>query len=122
MKIFSFQTNQTNPLVKKATLELVRFEKQTEELTQLKNERMQRQVELWSVLTPSADLEEEYRKVTADIAYIIKKTLALQEHIKKLRLATFHCKNGHCDNLKQLLTISDPTTEVSPEVPQVHYN
>ncbi len=78
---------------------------------------MQRQVELWSILTPSPELEKEYRTVTTAIAVLVKKVLVLEEHLKRLRLARHHCQDGECKDLTALLAMADPTEGLVVEVP-----
>lgn len=100
---------------------IAQVERQREELLREKEDKLARQVELWSILTPTSDLEAEYRAVSADIAFIIKKVMCLDDHLEKLKVARYHCKSGDCGVLSRLLKGGDPCRNLAPDVPKVDF-
>lgn len=123
MKLSSFFHRQSGAdLQNQAITAISHLEELKQALENIRQTKLQRQVELWSILASSNDLEKEYRQVSADIATIIKKIAALEEHLKKLSLENYHCKQeGKCDVLKELLTVQDPAKDVVFEVPEIKY-
>lgn len=120
MGLFSFGKNSQSQ-IDDAEQAITKFTAQKELFEREKQEKMQRQVELWSVMTPSSDLESEYKEVTGQVALLVKKLLTLEEYLKQLQLAKFHCKSGQCADLTKLLLVSDPTASISADIPVVNY-
>ncbi|HSI20290.1 MAG TPA: hypothetical protein VLA04_01085 [Verrucomicrobiae bacterium] len=113
----------TATLLKQAAEAIVLFEREREKLSLEKDSMMRRQVEIWSVSTTdsSGGLDSEYKKAAGSVAFNVKRLLCLEEHVKKLRLAEFHAKNGNITPLKEVLTITDPCSNVQSDVPEVNF-
>lgn len=82
-----------------------------EELEKEKDQKLQRQVELWSIMNLSQELEQEYKRVGEAIAYHVKGMRLLEKRMKELALARYHCKDKECTELSQLLGLLEPTEE-----------
>lgn len=109
----------SDDLLTQADAALARFEKDHAGFVAEKDEKMKRQVELWSVLTPSEALKNEYKMVSSHIAFLIKKMMCLDEHIKQLKLARYHAQNGDTARLKQILEIQDPCKAIEPSITEL---
>jgi hypothetical protein len=99
-------------LVSQADSAITQFRTRLQSLEREKTEKTNRQVDLWSILTPSPESEEEYKQVTADIGYLIRQTLCLEEHLRALTVARYHCRQGQCSVLSQLLALGDPCQNI----------
>ncbi len=81
-----------------------------------RQEKMMRQVELWSIMELSYELEEEYHTVTATIAELVKHIAAIDEYVGKLRSARMECRDKEaCEQIKSILLIVDPWVEKQKE-------
>lgn len=101
-------------LVQQAELVSTQLAIRQVEIAKDKDAKTHRQVELWSVLTPSPDLERDYKNVTLEIAILIKQSLAIEDYLKQLHLARFHCQENDCEELTRLLSI-DPCANITPD-------
>ena len=110
-------------ILKKGEEAIAAFEKEITRLNTEKDSMMRRQVEIWSVSNSdsNAGMESEYKAAAQGVALNVKKALCLEEHIKKIRLALFHAKNGDKNTLKDILAIDDPCKNVTADVPNVIY-
>lgn len=110
-------------LLKQSEEAIVAYEQQIAQLNTDKDSKMRRQVEIWSVASSESNqgLETEYKDAAMGVALNVKKVLCLEEHIKKIRLAQFHAKNGDSNSLKEVLSVEDPCANITPEVPNVIY-
>lgn len=71
--------------------------------------KMNRQVELWSIMNLESDLEEEYMNITKAIANLVKEQAAINEYLYDLLIANATCQeSGNCIALESLLKIDDP--------------
>ncbi len=91
------------------------------DLEKQKQNKLQRQVELWGVMTPTSELESEYKNVAADITFLEKKLLRLKDLNDKLNSAYQLCRGGQCDTLQGVLGIVDLFADITPDVPKVEY-
>lgn len=110
-------------LLKQGEDAIVAFEAEIVRLNTEKDSMMRRQVEIWSVSSSDSNqgMESEYKTAAQGVALNVKKVLCLEEHIKKIRLALFHAKNGDKNSLKEVLSIEDPCKNVTADVPNVIY-
>lgn len=110
-------------LLKQAEDAVIEYTAQITALSQEKDSYLKRQVEIWSVSTAdtSAAFEAEYKNAASRVALDVKKVICLEEHIKKLKLALFHAKNGDATRLKEVLAVTDPCANVSADAEDVKY-
>lgn len=108
-------------IIEQANQAVAKFEAEHAELEVEKTKKMQRQVELWSVMTPSDELRNEYKAVSAHIAFVIKKMLCLDAHLKELKLARYHAQNGNEERLEKALAIVDPCVNIAPSISELAY-
>ncbi len=81
-------------------------------LEEERQQKMMRQVELWSIMELSYELEEEYHNVTAHIAELVKHIAAIDEYVARLRSARMECRDKEaCEHIKAMLRIADPWAE-----------
>jgi hypothetical protein len=123
MGLFGGGSSGEGDLLKQADEAIAGFEKEIAHLNAEKDSLMRRQVEIWSVSSSESNqgMETEYKDAAQGVALNVKKVLCLEEHIKKVRLALFHAKNGDDKGLKDVLSIEDPCVNVTAEVPNVIY-
>lgn len=99
------------------------FEMRKEELEAERQEKLKRQADLWGILTPSTDLETEYKQVSIAIAEIILKQQAIEEQLQKLKIGIFYCeKNGQCQRLQETLQAGGSVERVHYELPTISYH
>lgn len=118
---FPFFRNNSSELLKQAEEKIAYFQQQRSNLLNVKEQKLKRQVELWSILTPSTDTEDEYKQVSKDVAELLKKIEALDQHLDKLRIDAYHCKNGNCKQIIESLKVDTPAAGITFEVPKVEY-
>lgn len=120
---FSADDKGGGDLLKQGEEALANFEKEIAQLNSEKDSMMRRQVEIWSVSSNESNqgLEGEYKTAARCVALNVKKILCLEEHIKKIRLAQFHAKNGDMTAMKEVLAAGDPCVNITPEVPNIIY-
>lgn len=121
MKFSFFNSQPSNrQILQRSEQRLAEILQNREEMEATRQQLLHRQVELWSVLTPSSDLEDEYKSVSSEIAILIQKEQGLDEFIKRFRLCDYHCRQGQCEEISAILEIEDPfegkTFEVKPIV------
>jgi hypothetical protein len=123
MGLFSSGTNGGGDILKQSDEALVGFEQQIAKLNTEKDSLMRRQVEVWSVSTADSNqgMETEYRDAAVGVALNVSKIMCLEAHIKKLRLAQYHAKNGDGKSLEEVMSIGDPCANIQAEIPNVIY-
>ena len=81
-------------------------------LDEARTVKLQRQVDLWSILNLDSEAEEEYFRISALIAELIKEIAAIDEYVEDLRMARVLCENTKVvTELERLLAIEDPWAE-----------
>jgi hypothetical protein len=117
---FNITTGAT--LLEQSEEAIAAFEVELAGYTKEKEQKTRRQVELWSVLTPSESLRSEYRDVSTHVAFLVKKMICLEAHLKELKLARYHAQNGNIERLEKALSITDPCENVDAKVEEVSYS
>lgn len=103
---------------------IARYTKEQQESAHEKEQCLKRQVEIWSIGSASsaASLEGEYKDAAGRVSYLVKKLLCLDEHLRQLKLARYHCENGDCRRAEEVLAVQDPCKVISDDNLQVdHY-
>lgn len=115
--------NKGGDILKQAEEAIINFETEIARLNAEKDSQMRRQVEIWSVSNSDSNqgMENEYRTAASGVALNVKKVICLEEHVKKLRLAQFHAKNGDKKMMEETLAITDPCANIKAETPDVIY-
>jgi hypothetical protein len=108
-------------LVTQADAAIAAFKAENTDASRQKDNKMRRQVEIWSLKEASPGLEQEYKNVASEVAYLVKKILCLDQHIKDLQLAKFHFQNGSANRLKELLNIADPCANITSDIPLIDF-
>jgi hypothetical protein len=119
-----FSNQKAGSLSDEVARTIAMYREKQKQLEKEKESRIYRQVELWSIMNLSPELEKEYREISTDITYLINQSLAIEDYIRRLKLAFYRAKNGFKTvgpDVKDIMAEPDPTLAVKREVPRIEY-
>jgi hypothetical protein len=104
----------SDTLLRRVTAAIATFDHEKQVIEQAKTSQLRRQVEIWSVSTAQSTggMDGEYRSAAEGVSLAAHQLVCLDEHLRKLRLAEFHLKNGKSEGVEELLSVSNPCANV----------